>query len=830
MTIDIVEDDLPTALYKLKAREDILKEFSSLSGLGSWEIDYTSNTTKWSDNLYEIYKIKKNTPIDSDFFFTIVLPEYIEEAKKIIALSSTSHNVFSFQAKVKRGDGVVIDVLINGKTLFDDSNKPLKLIGSTQDITKFLALKQESKELYELVEHSSNEIYIVNFETLHYMYVNDGAIRALQYSRDEFSKMSILDVNPYLKTDEITRMKKLLDTNGHIINKTIHKRKDGSLYYVQSYIHIIEYKNKKSYVIFDTDISQIVELESKYKKQAKILENIHDSVISTDNKGFIITWNNGSKKLFGYEPYETVGKSVQLIYSSDNRCSLSECFNSILHGNNLNEEIIMVKKDGSQIVCDVSLSPSTDDSENIIGYVAYIQDITKQKETQKMLDIQTEKLRHQAHHDMLTNLPNRVLFHDRLDQNIATSKRNDKKFALMFIDLDQFKNINDSLGHHIGDEVLIETSKRLSSVIREEDTLSRLGGDEFTIILRDIQNGRNAAIVAQKIIEILKEPIKIKELELYVSSSIGIAIYPDDTKSGDNLIKYADAAMYKAKDEGRNNYQFYSADMTESAFERVIMEQSLRVAIKEQHFIVHYQAQIDSSTNKLVGMEALVRWQHNDAGIISPAKFIPLAEETGMIIQIDLIVLKIAMKQFKAWYDEGFNPGKLSLNLSAKQIENKSFIELLSSTMKELNFDPKWLTLEVTEGQIMKNPEDSIKKLEKISQLGIELAIDDFGTGYSSLAYLKRLPVNKLKIDRAFVEGLPDDEEDIAISKAIIALAKILNLTLIAEGVETKQQQEFMLENGCSIIQGFYYSKPSSAFQMREFLATTIETCYQEVP
>ncbi|MBD3797649.1 MAG: EAL domain-containing protein, partial [Campylobacterales bacterium] len=371
---------------------------------------------------------------------------------------------------------------------------------------------------------------------------------------------------------------------------------------------------------------------------------------------------------------------------------------------------------------------------------------------------------------------------------------------------------------HVGDEVLIEASKRLSSVIRGEDTLSRLGGDEFTIILQDIKSVRSAAIVAQKIIEILKEPIMIKEIELYVSCSIGIAVYPDDTRESDNLVKYADAAMYKAKDEGRNNYQFYSSDMTESVFERVIMEQSLRVAIKEGHFVVYYQPQIDSQTNELVGMEALVRWEHSDAGLLPPSRFIPVAEETGMIVAIDLIVLKTSMTQFKKWYDEGFNPGKLALNLSVKQLENKNFISVLSETINTIAFKPEWLTLEITESQIMKNPQESIQKLKAINALGIEIAIDDFGTGYSSLAYLKRLPVNKLKIDKAFVEGLPHDEEDIAISKAIIALAQILNLKLVAEGVETKEQQEFMLANGCSVIQGYYYSKPIDSQSMQKFL------------
>jgi diguanylate cyclase (GGDEF)-like protein/PAS domain S-box-containing protein len=818
MAIDTKQDDLNTAIHKLKAQEDILKEFSILSGLGSWEVDFKTHQTIWSENLYNVYQVPKDTPLNLETFFNLILPEYVEEAKRIIELSTKSRDMFSFQAKAKRGDGKIIDILINGKTLFDEKNEPVKFLGSTQDITPIMELQQETQELSQLVEQSSNEIYIVELETLNYIYVNHGATKSLQYSKEELLSMSIRDVNPYLKNDEIERLKKLLENNGNILNKTIHKRKDGSLYYVQSYLHLITYKNKKCYVIFDTDISQIIELESKYKRQAKILENIHDSVISTDNCGNIITWNNGSKKLFGYDTFEAIGKNIKMIYSNKNKFTLSECFQNINDGVNLNTELILVHKEKTPIICDVSLSASKDDMGQIIGYIGYIQDISKHKETQRMLEIQTEKLRHQAHHDMLTNLPNRVLFRDRLDQNIASSKRNNKKFALLFIDLDQFKNINDSLGHHVGDEVLIEASKRLSTVIREEDTLSRLGGDEFTIILKDIKDSKNAVIVAQKIIDILKEPIIIKDLELYVSSSIGISVYPDDTKEGDNLIKYADAAMYKAKDEGRNNYQFYSSEMTESAFERVIMEQSLRVAIKEESFVVYYQPQIDSKTNKLVGMEALVRWEHTDAGIISPEKFIPLAEETGMIIQIDLIVLRNAMYQFKAWIDQGFNPGKLSLNLSAKQIENNNFIEILSDTMKKLQFDPAWLTLEITEGQIMKNPEDSIKRLKEINNLGIEIAIDDFGTGYSSLAYLKRLPVNKLKIDKAFVEGLPDDDEDIAISKAIIALAQILNLKLVAEGVETKEQQEFMAANGCNVIQGYYYSKPLDTHNMNKFL------------
>ena len=283
---------------------------------------------------------------------------------------------------------------------------------------------------------------------------------------------------------------------------------------------------------------------------------------------------------------------------------------------------------------------------------------------------------------------------------------------------------------------------------------------------------------------------------LYVSSSIGISIYPDDGVSAQNLLKYADSAMYKAKDEGRNNFQYYNSTMTELALERVEMETSLRSALKNKEFVVYYQPQVNGITNKLIGMEALVRWQHPTMDLVSPAKFIPLAESTGLIVELDRYVMRTAMTQIVQWYKEGLNPGVLAMNLAVKQLQQKDFIPMLKELMQETNCKAEWIELEVTEGQIMTHPEDAVVKLKEISDLGIELAVDDFGTGYSSLAYLKRLPIDKLKIDQAFVRDLPDDEEDAGIAKAVIALAKSLNLKVIAEGVETKEQRDFLVENG----------------------------------
>ncbi|DAB30859.1 MAG TPA: diguanylate cyclase [Sulfurimonas sp. UBA12504] len=667
-----------------------MRQFEELSNLGSWEIDLKTNATLWSKQTYKIYAEELSVEPDLVLFFSHVLPEDLQSAQIALQNAIKNGSVTSFQCRIQRCNGEVAHVIINGQVIYDDDKNPLKIIGTTQDITQLKIIQEHSDELAQLIEYSSNEIYIVNLETFQYLYANKGACAALGYSFDEFLSMNIYDINPYLLKEKVSKLKKELLSNGHVLNRSEHKRKDGSLYHVQSYIHKLKYNGVNAYVIFDTDISKSIEAERQLQRQ-----------------------------------------SLQLY--------------------------------------------------------------------------------HQAHHDTLTDLPNRTLFKDRLAQAIISAKRNTKAFALLFIDLDQFKKINDSLGHHVGDEVLVEASKRFKNNLREEDTLARLGGDEFTIILKEIKTLQDIATICQKIILAIKEPMEVDGHTLYISSSIGISLYPQDALSSHDLIKYADTAMYKAKDEGRDNFQFYSSNMTALAFERVVMESSLRMAIKEQQFVVYYQPQYNISQNAIIGMEALIRWKHPSLGLVAPSKFIPIAEESGLIVEIDQIVMKLAMKQFALWYSQGLNPGVLSLNLAMKQLSEKYFIEMLLETMHGIGFKPEWLELEVTEGQVMNNPDASIEKLKKISEIGVELAIDDFGTGYSSLAYLKKMPLNKLKIDRSFVKDLPDDEEDAAITKAIIALGKSLNLKLIAEGVETQGQRDFLAQHGCDTIQGYFYAIPMPA-------------------
>ncbi len=440
----------------------------------------------------------------------------------------------------------------------------------------------------------------------------------------------------------------------------------------------------------------------------------------------------------------------------------------------------------------------------------------------KALEEMTNELQILAYHDALTGLPNRVLLADRLEQAIEKAKRHNIGLALFFIDLDKFKEVNDSFGHEVGDNVLKTVAKNLNGIIRKEDTLARLSGDEFTIIMEELKRPEDALLLAEKILKVLKEPIQVNGLTLYISCSIGISLYDKTVKDAHDFLKYADTAMYIAKEKGRNNFQFYSSEMTELAYKHMTMKTNLRQAINNEEFVIHYQPQIDGHSNKLLGVEALVRWKHPTMGLLLPEDFIPLAEETGMIIEIDQWVIKTAMNQVSLWYKEGLIPGVLALNISIPQLESNNFLQGLEEDIKRYCFKPEWVELEVTERQMIKEPEGVIEKLDQISDLGINISIDDFGTGYSSLSLLKRLPIHRLKIDRSFVKDIPQDAESVAIIKAIIALAKSLNLDLIAEGVETSVQKDFLIDNGCTTIQGYYYTPPVPAEEMKILLSREV--------
>jgi len=504
------------------------------------------------------------------------------------------------------------------------------------------------------------------------------------------------------------------------------------------------------------------------------------------------------------------------------------CFNS-------DQEVIDSKKPmkfeeygnvkGEMLYLEVYKAPFFDADGKVIGTVGTGRDITELKKIQidlqnslKILEKQREELEFQANHDSLTALPNRILFMDRLEHSIELAKRGNTKMAILFIDLDNFKEINDSLGHNIGDKILLEVSKRMRENLRSSDTLSRLGGDEFAIILNNLVDVKDITKIMEHGMDAFKLPFNIENNTLHISMSIGVSIYPYDGETSHTLLKNADAAMYKAKQSGRNRYSFYDEEMTKKAYERVFLETELRKALKNDELIVYFQPQIDTNNDSVIGMETLVRWQHPTLGMVFPDTFIPLAELTGMIVELDRVVMAKAIAAFMKMKSIGLDPGVLSLNLAMKQIEEGDFFVFIQNLVSENGCTFKDIEFEVTETQVMHNPQESISALKKLSDLGIRISVDDFGTGYSSLSYLKKLPINKLKIDKSFVDNLPSDKEDAAIVKTIITLCKSLSLDVIAEGVESEIQKDFLLESGCDHVQGYFYSKPIPEEEMHQFL------------
>src|SRR3954447_9070242 len=429
------------------------------------------------------------------------------------------------------------------------------------------------------------------------------------------------------------------------------------------------------------------------------------------------------------------------------------------------------------------------------------------------------QLEHQANYDALTGLPNRNLLHDRLRQTVY-SQRSPRAMAVVFIDLDHFKFVNDSLGHGVGDKLLKGMADRLRGVLREGDTVARLGGDEFVLILNDQSNEEVIFRAMQRIAAQISEPMEIDGKELYLTCSAGISLYPQDGPDVDTLLKNADAAMYRAKERGRNTFQFYTSEMNERVNERLALENALRRALERKEFLLHYQQRVDLKSGAIAGAEALVRWSHPEWGLVRPARFIPLAEETGLVVQIGEWVLREACRQARAWIDEGLKPGVISVNLSARQFRQEGLVRMVSRILEETRLDPMHLEIELTESMVMHNVEAAIATLQGLKSLGVELSVDDFGTGYSSLSYLKDLPIDTLKIDRSFVRDIRggSDAEDGILAQAIISLGHALHLKVIAEGVETDAQLHFLKRHGCDQVQGFLYGEPVPPLQFAQLL------------
>ena len=458
---------------------------------------------------------------------------------------------------------------------------------------------------------------------------------------------------------------------------------------------------------------------------------------------------------------------------------------------------------------------STDDQEILCSPLGTHDELD---ELAYVFDEKTFNLQHQAQHDALTGLPNRVLFLDRLQQAIELQNHSHQKLAVLFLDLDRFKEVNDSFGHEVGDQLIEMVSQQIQQHLNHEDTLARFGGDDFAILIHQFSNINQIERYVEKMLSIFHQPFTVNQLQIFTTSGIGIAIYPGNGNDASSLMQNADAAMYQAKQNGHNQYEFYNHEMTEHAHERINLERELRYALAHNELAVYYQPQIDIQTEKVLGMEILMRWNHPKKGLIPPNQFIPFAEEIGLIVEMDRWAMEVAMQQVYQWQQMGLNPGKLSMNLSLIQLNHIDFIAKVKQSIEKSAMRPQDLMFEITETQIMRNPEQATKTLNRLKNLGLSLAIDDFGTGHSSLSYLKNFPIDKLKIDQSFVRDMIDDKDDLNLVKAIINIANSLEMEVIAEGVETQAEADILVANGCHEAQGYLYSKPLNTQDFEAFL------------
>ena len=563
---------------------------------------------------------------------------------------------------------------------------------------------------------------------------------------------------------------------------------------------------------------RVAELRDSEAYLLAVLDNVNEGIIVVTEEGFILSFNTAAEKIFGYSDEEIIKRKFNELISDDN-LGLSGKYHKYVETQDdviyfgVTREVVGLRKDFSAFPLELKTSQLR--IQNRLLFISSARDISERKDSE-------QRILYMASYDALTQLPNRTLLQDRIQQALVHNHRHNLQAAVLFIDLDKFKIINDTLGHDYGDSLLKEASIRLQAEVRSEDTVARHGGDEFIILLSTITQPQDAGLIAQKLLESLVLPFFIKGKELHISASIGIAIYPDDGHDMETLLKNSDIAMYHAKETGRNNYQFFSAKMNEQAAEKQAMSSYLRHAVKRNELFLVYQPVVDMVSGQMSGMEVLLRWQHPDLGLISPVKFIPLAEESGLILAIGDWVLRTACLQLREWQLQGYEVPRMAINLSAKQFRQTALVENIAMILAETGVAAHNIGIEITESMLVQNIDEVAATLLVLSNMGLEISIDDFGTGYSSLSYLKRFPIHKLKIDKSFVDDIATHPDDAAIVKAIIAMAHGLQMSVVSEGVETNDQFEFLREHGCEQYQGYLYSKPLPAAKMESKLKRKI--------
>ncbi|MGP1716752.1 MAG: sensor domain-containing protein [Methylophilus sp.] len=578
------------------------------------------------------------------------------------------------------------------------------------------------------------------------------------------------------------------------------KNAEGEYYWIESYKSAVVVNGKVVGSLgYARDVTEDIQKEHEYKS---IVENSSNCIAKYNKDCERIFLNNANSSFYEVNASSLLGKTPSQYPGGASAIALEQSIREVFQsGENQHVAFRLTTKNGKHKIMDTVLTPEFNAIHEVIAVIAIGQDMTQSYEN-------LDRINNLAYFDSITKLPNRISLLEVLDHCIKQSQQSASSFAFLMLDLDGFKAVNDLLGHAEGDLLLYEMARRIERAVRPTDTVARLGGDEFAIVLTEVKDPKNAGIVAKKILEAIKQPILIRGTELFISASIGLVICPDHSSDVSDIVKYSDIAMYKAKKHGRNNYQFYSSDLSQTTIERIDIERSLRTALQNDEFLLHYQPQVNLETNKIVGVEALLRWHRNHNEMIPPNRFIGIAEDSGFIIEIGEWIMQTAFKDAVRWNTGRTDPISVAINLSSRQFIHNNLLNSIKHLLKKTHCNPAWITLEITESLLLSDSLHIRKTLKSLDSLGFRISLDDFGTGYSALSYLNKFPVSEIKIDQSFVQGIADNNDHRLIVQAIISMAKSLGKELVAEGVETAEQAKYLLDCDCKVVQGFYFSRP----------------------
>jgi len=793
-----------------------------------YELDLPGNFTFMNDALCHHLKYSKEELMGVNFR-NHVYKEDIEKVYNTFAnIYKTGKPERNMTYRIVCKDGTMIIVENTGSPLRNQQGEIIGFRGTGRDVTEHKRMEEtlrQSEERYRTILEEMEEAYFEVDLAGNYTYVNDANCRVLQYSREEMLKNNFRFAMAEDDFKSVYNIFSNIYTTGKPQKNIFFKgiRKDGTMGFAELTGFLL--KNQEGEIIgfrgigFDITERRLMEeaLRQSEERYRTIIEQIEDGYFECDLRGNFTFVNDAQCRNTGYSREEIIGRSYKNYGDENNAQELNKLFAEIYNtGKPVHAyDLAMIKKDGTKSFNEISVTLIRNAEGEPTGFRGIARDVTERKHAE-------ERIQYLATHDGLTGLPNRLMFSQLLNHAIQGAKRYKRQFSIFFIDLDRFKIINDTLGHEAGDHLLQEIAVRFKQALRAVDVVARLGGDEFVILIEEVSDLDNIATVARKILATVIKPLTLMGDECRVTASIGISSYPNDGEDEQTLLKNADIAMYFAKEEGKNNFQFFSKDIKPQSIERLSMETNLRFALEKNELSLHYQAKLDFKTNAITGVEALLRWDNPALGSVTPTQFIPIAEESGLIVPIGRWVLRTACAQNVAWQKQGLPPVCMAVNLSLRQLLDENLIEDIKQALSDSGISPNLLELEITESMVMHSPTRMIGVLAKIKNLGVRLAIDDFGTGYSSLAQIKHFPIDTLKIDRSFVRNIPQDVEDKAITEAIIAMGKTLSLTVVAEGVETIEQLNFLKDHSCDEMQGYYFSKPIIPEQFADLLRTHV--------